>query len=186
MFKYCHLLYMSLSIFTGKYGGKYYQFIDSHIKYTIQFPLEQALYSESKSESNNYYGPLNCHKCRLRTYRGVFMGYCHICSGSCKCSFENDEISICNMSKCIMNTYLENVDLQTIGVNEPEAFPFRTVPSLKVNYFDNLIEIDNSIATEAAEQFDNHCFIFDAVTNQTSYLHDYTNLAEQYIKSSYK
>lgn len=188
---------MSLAIFTGKYGGKYYQFVDSHIKYTIQFPLEHAV----NIESNTQCGPLNCSKCRYRSYRGIFMGYCHVCNSSCKCSFENGEVYLCNMRSCIMNTYLKGVDLQKIGENEIDettltSFHTPQVSSLEVNYYDNLIEFDNStiatIDTEdtegACENLNKQSFIFDdPVKNQTiDHSQYYMNLAEQYIKSSYK
>jgi hypothetical protein len=115
---------MKVTIHEGRYGSKYYTFDNADnahpVKYSIFFPLEEAVWYEENYHGHD--GPKWCGNCLSHgSCRGVFVAYCANCVyrdfPGCGCTFTRveDEWVPCDKDGCIFKTYLKNVDMSTIG-----------------------------------------------------------------------
>lgn len=131
-------------------GEGYYtiRYAPMRIKYDVHFPVEWAMddnfiepRKKRKSNTNQYVGSLNCANCRkYGSINGVFVQYCTNCvsmSGrpGCGCRLQDlipdttlhdmKDFKLygyeCDHKKCIFKTYLNGVNLLTIGSNNTKV-----------------------------------------------------------------
>jgi len=138
----------NVKIIKNTRGGKYYTFNGQ--KYDIHFPLLWAI-DDYEEDKNGIYGTFNCARCEDNgKINGVYIGYCKKCAEQRynftrgngftspgveqRCNYMFDFNSPFKNANSVWNTYLKDVNINRVGIDENEFAASKKNKSKSKNY----------------------------------------------------